>query len=63
MEKSKDVGRYLGAEFSPGPYGLAVRYAFNKFHKCRYAFKSLIRYNLISDTAWCQVKLRVLGSK
>ena len=41
------------AEFSPRFYGIAPRYALKKFDKCQYALKSPIRFNLISDTAWC----------
>ena len=41
-------------EFSPGLYGVAPRYALKKnFDTCHYALKSSIRFNLISDTAWC----------
>ena len=41
------------SEFSPGLYGVAPCYALKKFDTWHYALKSPIRFNLISDTAWC----------
>ena len=47
------LSSYHYTEFSPGHYGVASRYALKKFDTCHYALKSSIRFNLISDTAWC----------